>query len=101
MKKIINSEDFFEILRVINKKKIINQRQFAVELGYSLGKINYCLRELKSKGLVKLSNFKNNPNKFDYVYVLTPKGISTKTKLTINFMKKKIKEYEELKKEIL
>ena len=66
----------------------------------SLGKLNYCLKALKVKGLVKISNFKKNPNKSNYIYILTPKGITQKTKLTINFMKRKMKEYEELKKEI-
>ena len=61
----------------------------AKELGFSLGKLNYCLKALKNKGLVKIENFTKNPNKLNYIYVLTPKGISKKTKLTINFMKKK------------
>ena len=72
----------------------------AVELGFSLGKLNYCLKALEQKGLVKIKNFKNNPNKINYFYVLTPKGISEKTKLTINFMKKKMYEYDELRSEL-
>ena len=68
------------------------------KLGISLGKINYCLKELRKKGLIKISNFKKNKNKINYVYLLTPKGIAAKTKLTINFMKIKLKEYEDLKK---
>ena len=72
----------------------------AEELGFSLGKLNYCLKALEQKGLVKIKNFKNNPNKINYFYVLTPKGISEKTKLTINFMKKKMREYDELKSEL-
>ena len=72
----------------------------ASDLGFSLGKLNYCLRALKKKGLVKITNFKKNPNKLNYIYILTPKGISEKTKLTINFMKRKMKEYDELKKEL-
>ena len=72
----------------------------AKELGLSLGKLNYCLRALINKGLIKINNFKTNKNKIGYVYILTPKGISTKTKLTFNFMKRKMKEYDELKKEI-
>ena len=65
-----------------------------------MGKLNYTLKALKEKGLVKAENFKNNKNKKNYLYILTPKGISTKTKLTINFMNLKLKEYDELKKEI-
>ena len=72
----------------------------ADELGFSLGKLNYCLKALRAKGLIKIENFRKNPNKINYIYVLTPKGIAEKTKLTINFMKRKMKEYEELKKEI-
>ena len=72
----------------------------AEELGFSLGKLNYCLKALKNKGLIKIKNFQKNPNKINYLYVLTPKGISEKTRLTVNFMQRKIKEYEELKKEI-
>ena len=95
-----NSQDQLEILRKINKKPKLSQRELAKELGFSLGKLNYCIKELKKKGLVKIENFKKNPNKLNYIYLLTPKGVSEKTKLTINFMKKKSKEYDELKKEL-
>ena len=98
MKKKI--EDQFEVLRKINTKSNITQRELANDLGFSLGKLNYCLRELKNKGLIKIENFKRNPNKINYIYLLTPKGLAKKTKLTINFMKRKMKEYEDLKKEI-
>ena len=87
-------------IRKINKNPKSTQRQLAEELGFSLGKLNYCLKALKEKGLIKINNFQNNPNKFGYVYILTPKGISEKTKLTLNFMKRKMKEYDELKREI-
>ena len=96
----MKNEDHFEVLRRIQKKPKASQRELAEELGFSLGKLNYCLKALKSKGLIKISNFKKNPNKLNYIYILTPKGLSAKTKLTINFMKKKMKEYDELKKEI-
>ena len=94
------NEDDFKILRTINKKSKFTQRELANELGFSLGKLNYCLKALKDKGLIKLKNFKNNKSKLNYIYILTPKGISEKTKLTINFMKRKMKEYDELKKEL-
>ena len=96
----MKNEDHFEVLRRIQKKPQASQRELAEELGFSLGKLNYCLKALKSKGLIKISNFQKNPNKLNYIYILTPKGLSAKTKLTINFMKKKMKEYDELKKEI-
>ena len=69
-------------------------------MGFSLGKLNYCVKALKAKGLIKIKDFKKNPKKFNYIYVLTPKGIGAKTKLTLNFMKRKMAEYDELKKEI-
>ena len=95
-----NNQDHFNVLRKIDSNPKTTQRQLAKKLGFSLGKLNYCLQSLKDKGLVKIENFKKNPNKINYFYVLTPKGISAKTKLTINFMKKKMKEYDELKSEL-
>ena len=92
--------DFFNILRIIKKGKSKNQREIAQASGLSLGKINHCLNELKKKGLVKLKNFKNNKNKIVYLYLLTPHGLKTKIKLTVNFMRRKSKEYDELKKEL-
>ena len=101
LNKIMNEDqDYLNLLRKINSKPEASQRKMASELGFSLGKLNYCLNALKNKGLIKINNFKKNPNKINYIYVLTPKGISQKTKLTLNFMKRKMKEYEELKKEI-
>ena len=70
-----NSQDQLEILRKINKKPKLSQRELAKELGFSLGKLNYCIKELKKKGLVKIENFKKNPNKLNYIYLLTPKGV--------------------------
>mgnify|MGYP001467146922 CR=1 FL=1 len=95
-----DNQDHLNILRKIKRKPESTQRELAEELGFSLGKLNYCLRALKSKGLIKINNFKKNPNKINYIYVLTPKGISHKTKLTINFMKRKMSEYDELKREL-
>ena len=95
-----NNQDHFEILRKIQKKPNSTQRELATALGFSLGKLNYCLKALQKKGLVKIENFKKNPNKINYFYVLTPAGIASKTKLTLSFMKRKMKEYDELKKEL-
>jgi|TARA_B100001094_G_C17788392_1_gene603149 EPS-associated MarR family transcriptional regulator len=95
-----NQEDNFNVLRKIEKNPSSSQRELADDLGFSLGKLNYCLKALKSKGLVKMKNFQQNPNKLNYAYVLTPKGVAEKTKLTINFMKRKMKEYDELKSEL-
>lgn len=95
-----DKQDYLNILREIDRKPESSQRRLAGKLGFSLGKLNYCLNALKDKGLIKISNFKRNPNKINYIYVLTPSGLSQKTQLTLNFMKKKMQEYEELKKEI-
>ena len=95
-----SEEDHFDVLRKIQQKPNSTQRQLAIELGFSLGKLNYCLAALKTKGFIKIENFRKNPNKINYFYVLTPRGIAAKTKLTLNFMKRKMKEYDELKKEL-
>ena len=84
-----NSQDHFEVLRKIQKEPETTQRKLAKDLGFSLGKLNYCLKALKEKGLIKTRNFKKNPNKINYFYVLTPRGISEKTRLTLNFIEKK------------
>ena len=97
-----NEQDHFEVLRKIQKKPESSQRELAEELGFSLGKLNYCLKSLQEKGFVKLQNFQKQSNKINYLrYIITPKGISERTKLTINFMKRKMKEYDELKKELV
>ena len=72
----------------------------AANLNLRLGKLNYCMKALKDKGFLKIKNFKNNKNKLNYIYLLTPKGIYHKTQLTINFLKVRAKEYDELKKEL-
>ena len=96
-----NEQDHFEVLRRIQKKPESSQRELAEKLGFSLGKLNYCLKSLQKKGFVKLQNFQKQSNKIKYLqYVITPRGISERTKLTINFMKKKLKEYDELKREL-
>ena len=99
--KNIKIQDNFEVLRKIHKNPKTSQRKMAEELGFSLGKLNYCLKSLKLKGLVKIKNFSKQKNKFNYIqYIITPKGISERTKLTIDFMKRKMKEYDQLKKEL-
>ena len=101
MNKKLNTEtNNLNILRKISVSKKLTQRELANELGFSLGKLNYCLNELKKKGLIKFNNFKNNKNKINYMYILTPKGVSKKTKLLISFMQRKMHEYDEFKKEL-
>ena len=93
-------QDHFDLLRKIKERPAYTQRELASELGFSLGKLNYCLKSLKKKGHIKLKNFRNNKNKINYAYILTPRGLAIKTKLTVNFMKRKMKEYDELAKEL-
>tara|TARA_B100001057_G_C22865183_1_gene956157 strand:+ start:2807 stop:3109 length:303 start_codon:yes stop_codon:yes gene_type:complete len=97
----MNDNENLNLLRKIYRKPDISQRDLAKLLGFSLGKLNYCIKSLQKKGLLKIQNFKKQKNRISYIkYVLTPKGINLRYKLTINFMKRKIKEYDELKKEI-
>ena len=95
-----NKDDHFELLRKIQKKPESSQRELAEELGFSLGKLNYCLKALQQKGLIKINNFKKNKNKINYIYVLTPRGIDHRLKLTLKYKKRKMQEYDELKAEI-
>ena len=85
-------QDHYDLLRKIKERPASTQRELASELGFSLGKLNYCLKSLKKKGHIKLKNFRNNKNKINYAYILTPRGLAIKTKLTVNFMKRKMKE---------
>jgi EPS-associated MarR family transcriptional regulator len=96
----IKNQDYFDVLRKVQNNPNSTQRELANQLGFSLGKLNYFLKALIEKGFVKINNFKKNSNKKKYIYILTPKGLSTKTKLTLDFMKRKMNEYDELKREI-
>ena len=97
----MNHKDIrLDLLRKIELNPEYTQRELSKDMGVSLGKINYCMKKLTEKGLIKLTNFKQNPNKVGYVYILTPRGIEEKAKLTFSFLKRKMTEYEILKKEI-
>ena len=93
-------ETHYHVLKLIEKNPSITQRELAREMGVSVGKANYCLKALIDKGWVKANNFKNSNNKIAYAYVLTPRGLSEKTKITARFLKRKLHEYEMLKSEI-
>lgn len=93
-------QEHFHLLRKIQKEPKTNQRALAKNLGLSIGKLNYSLKALQSKGLIKIKNFKQSQNKTKYLYLLTPKGVLERSKATLNFMKIKIKEYEELQAEL-
>ena len=101
MKENKYSIDDLNILRKIQSNPEVSQRELAKELGFSLGKINYCISALKTKGFIKINNFRMNKNKLNYFYILTPKGFVKKTNLTIRFMKLKMQEYDELQKELI
>ena len=96
----LHQEIHLKVLRHLENDPEITQRALARELGISLGKANYCLKALIDKGLVKAGNFKNSNNKSAYIYLLTPKGIEEKSRITIHYLKRKIDEYEELRREI-
>ena len=94
------TETHLKILKHIESNPDISQRQLAQELGVSVGKINYCLQALITKGSIKVGNFKCSSSKMSYLYLLTPAGIDEKTKLTASFLKRKIAEHEIITKEI-
>tara|TARA_B110000238_G_C15962868_1_gene368219 strand:+ start:183 stop:560 length:378 start_codon:yes stop_codon:yes gene_type:complete len=96
----MNSDIHFKLLDILEKNPELSQRLLSRELGISLGSINYCIRALVEKGHVKAHNFKKNSNKIGYVYLLTPQGISEKISMTKEFLRKRIKEYDQLQKEI-
>ncbi len=96
----MDEETHLRLLRLIQQRPEITQRELAAELGISLGKVNYCLKALMSRGWVKVHNFKNSNNKWAYVYLLTPKGIEQKLTLASSFLKRKLAEYEALEQEI-
>ena len=90
----------FRTLRLLQEKPDASQRDLADQLGVSHGKMNYCLKALIDKGLIKLENFQNSQHKLKYAYLLTPAGITEKAKLTRRFLRRKLQEYEQLKSEI-
>lgn len=93
-------EEELEILRKIEENPNLTQRQIAQHLGFSLGKINFLIQALISKGFLKINNFKRSDNKLGYLYVLTPEGIDTRKKLTLLFLQRKSEEFDKLKKEM-
>jgi EPS-associated MarR family transcriptional regulator len=97
---MLTDEYRYRILKLLEEDPQASQRKIASELGISLGRVNFCLQALIEKGLVKANNFRNNPNKRAYLYLLTPKGIEEKTKVTLRFFKHKLTEYETLKREL-
>jgi EPS-associated MarR family transcriptional regulator len=97
---IISEENRYKLLKLLHENPEMNQREIASALGLSLGKANFCLKAFIEKGLIKVGNFSRSPNKKAYAYLLTLRGIEEKTNVTRDFLERKQKEYEELKKEI-
>ena len=93
-------ETRYRLLKLLNENPNLSQRQLADETGVSLGKVNYCLKALIKTGLIKVGNFRRSNNKVAYAYLLTPKGVTAKAKITVDFLKRKQHEYESLIQEI-
>ncbi|MEK6749718.1 MAG: MarR family EPS-associated transcriptional regulator [Pseudomonadota bacterium] len=100
MLSVLDDETRYRLLSLLHEYPDLNQRDIARELGVSVGKANYCLRALTSKGWVKASNFRRSENKKGYAYLITPKGLEEKARATMNFLRRKIAEYEAIKEEI-
>jgi EPS-associated MarR family transcriptional regulator len=96
----LQEDTYFRVMRLLEENPDLTQRELAEKLGISVGGLNYCLKALIEKGLVKMKNFANSKNKFGYVYVLTPTGMAEKAAITQRFLKRKMEEYEALKAEI-
>ena len=96
----MNDEIRYRVLKLLRENPNISQRALAQELDISLGKVNYCLKALVLKGLLKVKNFKESNNKTAYAYILTSKGLEEKARVTVRFLRRKIKEYERLEQEI-
>lgn len=97
---VLNDETRYQLLKLLEQNPNFTQRQLAEALGVSLGKANFCLKALIEKGWVKAGNFHRSKNKKNYAYLLTPRGLEEKTRVTLQFLKRKQKEYEVLVKEL-
>ncbi len=97
---MLDKNTHYTLLKTLEENPGLSQRDLAKKLGISLGKVNYCLNALVEKGSVKINNFRNNNNKLAYAYLLTPSGIEQKARMTVDFLKAKVQEYERLKEEI-
>jgi EPS-associated MarR family transcriptional regulator len=97
---VLTDPQRLQLLKLLQEQPQLSQRDLAQAMGVSLGKANYCLKALMDKGLVKFGNFRNNPDKAQYAYLLTPAGLKEKTRITTAFLRRKIAEYEALEREI-
>jgi len=100
MNDAFNQEIRYRLLKVLSQDADLTQREMAGKMRISLGKVNYCVSELASNGFIKIKRFKDSQNKFQYLYHLTPRGLEAKASLTISFLKRKMLEYNEIKRQI-
>jgi EPS-associated MarR family transcriptional regulator len=97
---MLSDEMRYKLMRALQEKPEMSQRELARELGVSLGRVNYCMQALIQRGLVKAKNFTRSSNKTAYMYLLTPRGVEQKANVTLRFLQGKVKEYETLRAEI-
>jgi EPS-associated MarR family transcriptional regulator len=97
---VLDEKTRYRLLKILEANPELSQRQLAEALGVSVGKVNFCLNALLEKGLLKVRNFRDSNNKLAYAYYLTPKGAQAKVRATTQFLKRKLKEYEEIREEI-
>lgn len=97
---MLDDATHYRLLKLLQHNPAVTQRELAEAAGVSLGKINYCLKALIEKGIIKAANFRTSPNKKAYAYLLTPKGIEEKARITARFLRRKREEYEAIKQEI-
>lgn len=97
---MLDPDTRYRLLKILEANPAASQRELARAAGISLGKLNYCLKALAEKGLVKIVNFQKNPNKLGYLYVLTPRGLAERARLTVEFLRIKEREVEALRAEV-
>jgi EPS-associated MarR family transcriptional regulator len=97
---VLTDETRYRILKLLEAEPHASQRRIADELGLSLGRVNFCIKALVEKGLIKVNNFRNSERKRAYLYLLTPRGIEEKAVVTGRFLKRKLDEYESIKREL-
>jgi EPS-associated MarR family transcriptional regulator len=97
---MLDETTHYGLLKTLEENPGLSQRDLAKRLGISLGKVNFCLNALVEKGSLKIDNFRNSENKLAYAYLLTPRGVEEKARITVHFLKHKMQEYEQLRKEI-
>ena len=100
MNNAFEQEIRYRLLKILSQQSSLTQRDMANQMGISLGKVNYCLSELAKRGLIDVIRFKSAKHKIPYTYVLTPRGMKEKARLTVNFLKRKVSEYEEIQRQI-